>query len=236
MITGPNMYKLGVQRTPADEDGKPVNSYSLTLEGHASKDLSHIIKGGKVGALLDVRDQTLNTVLARVDELASVITQSVNAIHSEGYTRDGAKGVAFFKPLNQSERAASFMDLSDAVKYDVNNIAAAGMPDSPSDNRIAIAISQIQNMRIMDGGKSSIDDYYNGIVGDVGVISSRNKEAMTQQKDIQMQLEKLREQTSGVSMDEETANLLQYQRAFDASAKVIQVADECLKTILDLKR
>jgi flagellar hook-associated protein 1 FlgK len=49
-------------------------------------------------------------------------------------------------------------------------------------------------------------------------------------------LGKIREQVSGVSIDEETANLLQFQHAFDASAKVIQVADECLKTILELKR
>src|SRR6186713_811353 len=109
------------------------------------------------------------------------------------------------------------MDLSDAVKYNVNNIAAAGIPNAPSDNRIAIAISQLQNLRVMDGGTTSLDDYYNGMVSDVGVISGRNKEAMTQQKDIQNQLAKIREQTSGVSIDEETANLLQFQRAFDAS-------------------
>ena len=74
------------------------------------------------------------------------------------------------------------------------------------------------------------------MVSDVGVISGRNKEAMTQQKDIQNQLTKIREQTSGVSLDEETANLLQFQRAFDASAKVISVADECLQTVLNLRR
>jgi flagellar hook-associated protein 1 FlgK len=51
-----------------------------------------------------------------------------------------------------------------------------------------------------------------------------------------MQLDKMREQISGVSMDEETANLLQYQRAFDASAKVISVADQCLETVLNIKR
>ena len=45
----------------------------------------------------------------------------------------------------------------------------------------------------------------------------------------------MREQISGVSIDEETANLMQYQQAFDASAKVIQVADEMLKTVLELE-
>ena len=55
-------------------------------------------------------------------------------------------------------------------------------------------------------------------------------------KDIQAQLVKMRDQISGVSIDEETANLMQYQQIYGASAKVIQVADECLKTVLDLRR
>ncbi len=236
LVNGPNAYKFGVERNPADDQGKPENSYTLTLGDKAYRDVTHVIKGGKMGAIMDVRDQTLNTILARLDEMASMITTSVNSLHQEGFTKNGVKGVQFFKNLASKDRASEFMELSDAVKYDVNNIAAAGIPNAPSDNRIAIAISQLQNLRVMDGGTTSIDDYYNGMVSDVGVISGRNKEAMTQQKDIQNQLAKIREQTSGVSLDEETANLLQFQRAFDASAKVIQVADDCLKTVLDLRR
>jgi flagellar hook-associated protein 1 FlgK len=46
----------------------------------------------------------------------------------------------------------------------------------------------------------------------------------------------MREQISGVSIDEETTQLMQYQHAFDASARVIRIADELMKTVLDLKR
>jgi flagellar hook-associated protein 1 FlgK len=59
---------------------------------------------------------------------------------------------------------------------------------------------------------------------------------MNQTKDIQTQLGKMRDQISGVSIDEETANLLQFQHAFDASAKLIQIADECLDTVMSIKR
>jgi flagellar hook-associated protein 1 FlgK len=49
------------------------------------------------------------------------------------------------------------------------------------------------------------------------------------------QLNKVRDQVSGVSIDEETTNLMQFQHAFDASARVIRVADEMMESILKLK-
>ena len=128
------------------------------------------------------------------------------------------------------------MDLSDEVRQSVNNIATAAAPDSPGDNRVAIAISGLQGMRILNQGKATADDFFNSIVSDVGVVTGRNRSAMNQQRDIQNQLQKMREQVSGVSIDEETANLMQFQHSFDASAKVIAIADEMLKTVLDLKR
>jgi flagellar hook-associated protein 1 FlgK len=236
LVNGPNAEKLTVYRSPDDGEGKPENSFSIRSSGSASNDLTHALKGGKIGALLEVRDQTLSGVLNRLDELASAITNSVNALHREGITRYGTKGVDFFKTLPGKERAAAFMGLSDSVASDINNIASGAIPDAPGDNRIAVAISQIQNMRLMENGNATLDSYYNGLVSDVGVVAGRTRNSLVQQKDISLQLDKMREQISGVSIDEETANLLQFQRAFDASAKVISVADECLETVLNLRR
>ena len=236
LISGPNAEKFSVRRSPDDGEGKPENSFSIGYTGNASGDITHAIKGGKLGALLEVRDSTLSAILNRLDELASAITQSTNALHREGVTRYGTKGVDFFKPLQGTERASQYIGLSDAIANDVNQIAAGATPDSPGDNRIAVAISQLQNMRMMENGNATIDSFYNGIVSDVGVVAGRNRNSLVQQKDISQQLDKMREQISGVSMDEETANLLQFQRAFDASAKVISVADQCLETVLNLRR
>jgi flagellar hook-associated protein 1 FlgK len=178
----------------------------------------------------------LSTVVDRLDQLAFGLTTSVNAIHSQGTNRYGETGANFFKPISGSFRAAELIDLSDEVKSNVNYIATAFEPDSPGDNRIALAISGLQGQKLLNDGKATIDDFYNSIVSDIGVANGRNRSVLTQQRDIATQLGKIREQVSGVSIDEETANLLQFQHAFDASAKVIQVADECLKTILELKR
>ncbi|OFZ04382.1 MAG: flagellar hook-associated protein FlgK [Bdellovibrionales bacterium GWC1_52_8] len=236
LVVGGQTEKFSVFRSPADEDGKPEGAMELRTSASASSNITHRIKTGKFGALLDVRDNTLSTILDRLDDLAYAVTNSVNGIHEQGFTRFGSQGVSFFRNLNAKERAAEFMDLSDEIKASVNNIAAAAEQDAPGDNRVAIAISGIQSAKILSQGKSTMDDFYNSIVSDIGVATARNRSGMNQQRDVNTQLNKIRDQISGVSIDEETANLMQFQHMFDASAKVIQVADEMLKTVLELKR
>lgn len=236
LVAGPEVSLFSVERSPSDEYGKTENALDLKTTASARGNVTHQVKGGKVGALLEVRDGTLSSIQARLDELAYTLSTAVNDVHQQGFTRSGLQGITFFKQPTDMDRAAEFIELSDEVRANVNHIAAAAEPDSPGDNRIAIAISTLQGGRLMNDGKSTMDDFYNSIVSDVGVVSAKNKFTMNQQKDIMTQLGKMRDQISGVSIDEETANLMQYQQAFGASAKVIQVADECLKTVLDLKR
>ena len=238
LVTGGSTEKFSVFRSPADDQGKPEGAMDLKTSASAKGIVTHQVKGGKVGALLEVRDDTLSKILDRLDQLAVEVTHSVNAIHREGFTKNGQNGINFFRPIDpvHVKSAAESIELSDAVRGNVNNIATGAEPDSPGDNRVAIAISGLQHLNLMNGGKTTVDDFYNSIVSDVGVVGAKTRAALNQQKDIQNQLGKIRDQLSGVSIDEETANLLQFQHAFDASAKVIQVADEMLKTVLDLKR
>jgi flagellar hook-associated protein 1 FlgK len=236
LVAGSQAEKFSVERTPADTQGKPENAYDIKTSASAAANVTHELKGGKIGALLEVRDKTLSGVLDKLDELAFGMTESVNQIHQQGVTRNGVQGVKFFRDLPGGKfRAAEYIGLSDEVRASVNNIATAAQLDAPGDNRIAHAISGLQGLQLMNEGKATADDWYNSIVSDVGIIANRNREALNQQKNINTQLSKLRDQLSGVSIDEETANLLQFQHSFDASAKVISIADDCLKTVLNLR-
>lgn len=236
LIAGPENETFSAERSPEDDQGKPAGSFDIRTSASANGVITHQLRGGKLGALVEVRDKTLNTILSRLDELAFSISHAVNAIHEQGVTPRGAQGVSFFNRLDTMDRAAEFLDLSDAVKSNVNNIATAAVADAPGDNRIALAIAGIQQRRIMGEGNATIDSWYNSMISEVGVASSKNKFALNQQRDINTQLAKFREQISGVSIDEETTQLMQYQHLFDASSKVIQVADEMMKTVLNLKR
>ena len=198
--------------------------------------VTHLIKGGRLGALVNARDETLSMIVKRVDEMAYAISKSVNDVHRVGVTRDGFTGINFFRDLDGPDRAAEFIDLSDDVKKDANKIAAGLEADAPADNRVAVTIAGLQGQRILDQGRVTADDWFNGMVSQVGVSSARAKSELEQRKDIMTNIDKMRDQLSGVSVDEEMANILQFHQLYGASAKVIQTADEMLKTVLDLKR
>lgn len=236
LITGNQAEQLSVEHTPADLDGKTDGAFDIKTTGTSSGKLTHALHGGKLGALVSARDQMISSIFDRLDELAFNLIGSVNAIHSQGVTPGGDSGINFFSQLEDKGRAAEFIELSEEVKGSSENIVTALDPNSPGDNRVALAIARLQDEKVMGESFATFDEWYNSMVSDVGVATSRNRFDLNQQKDVMTQLGKIRDQVSGVSIDEETTNLLQFQHVFDACAKVIQVADELMKTVLALKR
>lgn len=219
----------------AIEAVSPENSLQISRSKFSDQYITSQFKSGKIGALVELRDRAISSVLERLDQLAYSVANSVNEIHQKGFTADGRTNVNFFRVPPTVTGAAQFLTMSDDIMHSTGNIAVALQPSAPGDNRNALAISNLQNVHLLNDGRTTVDDFYNAIVADVGVASNRNNEALGQQRSILTQLNKVRDQVSGVSIDEETTNLMQFQHAFDASARVIRVADEMLDTILKLK-
>jgi flagellar hook-associated protein 1 FlgK len=247
LVTGPNVEKYhwgrapevhdnAPNRLPAGETVSPENSLQIKRSEFADQYVTNQFRGGKIGGLVELRDRSVSQVLDRLDQLAYSVANSVNELHQKGFTADGRTNISFFKAPDTVTGAAQKFALSDEIMHSTGNIAAALQPFAPGDNRNALAIGNLQNIHVLNNGRTTIDDFYNSMVADVGVASARNKESLGQQQSIMTQLNKVREQVSGVSIDEETTNLMQYQHAFDASARVIKVADEMLDTILSLRR
>lgn len=236
LVSGSLFNKLYVQKMKADkEGGSPENSLQIYLENMAQPNITGKLTNGRLGGLVESRDQIIGKAAHRIDELAYNFAQKVNQIHVQGFSLSGTTGVKFFKAPELIYGAADNLDLSTQIKDDVNNIATALEPDSPGDNRLVQHIARLQHQRLLGGGNATFDDYFNATVADLATLNSKNKQLVEHQGHILSQLEKFRESISGVSLDEETTNLVQFQHAFDASAKVIKVADEMLETVLRMR-
>ncbi len=194
------------------------------------------ITGGRIGGALDVRDHVIEDLLGHVDKLAYTLATEVNKAHIEGFDKTGKPGVLFFDQPESEKGAASVMGLNKTIFNDVSRIAAAAQPDAPGDNTVANVISALQYHQVMDGGTSTMDDYYNTQVGQVGAMAQRAMKAQESQKNVISQLTNIRESVSGVSLDEETTKMIEFQKTYDASARLIKTADEMFDTVLNLKR
>lgn len=194
------------------------------------------IKGGKMGGALEIRDHLIEDHLSTIDNMAYTLAKEVNKAHIEGFDRYGKNGILFFEMPEEIKGAAEKLSLNESVKLDSGKISAAARVDSAGDNTIANIISNIQYQKVMDGGSATLDDYYNSQVGQIGTVAQRAIKSHENQKNILDQLNQIRESISGVSLDEEATKMIEMQKAYDASARLIRTADEMFDTVLNLKR
>ncbi len=118
---------------------------------------------------------------------------------------------------------------------DPDKIAAATSDSTlPGDNNNAINILNLFDGSINDLDNSTFIDYYKNIVEEVAMMSRASSDSLTFDENLLQEIQKRRESLSGVSLDEEAANLVRYQRSFEAAARMIKITDELLETILNL--
>ncbi|QDK44085.1 flagellar hook-associated protein FlgK [Bdellovibrio sp. ZAP7] len=194
------------------------------------------ISGGRIGGALDVRDHVIEDLLGHIDNLAYTLATEVNRAHIEGFDRNGNTGVLFFEQPESVKGAAANMAMNKTIFNDVSRIAAGSRADAAGDNTVANVISSLQYKQVMDGGTATMDDYYNTQVGQVGAMVQRAVKSQESQKNVISQLTNIRESISGVSLDEETTKMIEFQKTYDASARLIKTADEMFDTVLNLKR
>jgi flagellar hook-associated protein 1 FlgK len=109
--------------------------------------------------------------------------------------------------------------------------AAAGLP---GDNTNALRIAALADAAVDSLGGATFSGYYGGIVSKAGSMARDASDLQAFDGNLRAELVNRRESASGVSLDEEAANLIAYQRAFEAGARMIRVTDELLQTVLQL--
>ncbi len=110
-----------------------------------------------------------------------------------------------------------------------------GTVDS-GDNGNARALAQLGQQSLFDGGRSSIKQEQAGLVSQAGLNAQQSALRRDAQGAVQAQNLARRESVSGVNLDEEAADLVRYQQAYQAAAQVIQVANELFQTLLSATR
>jgi len=192
------------------------------------QDVTSQIQGGTLGAAIQVRDTVIPNLLSQLDTLASQFTSSFNATHQAGFDLNGNAGGNFFTPLTSVSGAAS--KFSVAIS-DPNLIAASSDGSAGSNGNVAQMLA-VQNQPLPEG-VTPIQAYANLvlIVGNYGSSAQANVAASTASL---QQLNDQRGAVSGVSLDEESTNMIKYQRAYEAAARVVTTVDSMMQILLGM--
>jgi len=254
LVSGGVFQSLAVKGASKEDSSNGMDgSVEVFLKERPSYKATDRFRSGRLTAMIKVRNGDVRKLQDDIDEIAFEFANTTNAIHQRGYVnrpieqdengrtvasdRKGpVTGINLFKVSKQKEGAANSLGLSDDVVNDLSNIATALSPNSPGDNRVSLAISKLQHERFMGDGTATLEEHFLKTVGYVGIETGKAKLDSEQAEALRIQAQTVRERMSGVSLDEEAANMVRFQHAYNASAKVMQTANEMFDTVLGIKR
>jgi flagellar hook-associated protein 1 FlgK len=126
--------------------------------------------------------------------------------------------------------------MNGAVVADPSLVAAASIAATPGDNAQARALANLRDAQTLNGGTTTFNEFWTELVYQVGQDRSIAQAEKTTRGEVVRQIENLRDSVSGVSLDEEAANMMKFQRAYEANARFFSIVNQTLDTLLSMGR
>jgi flagellar hook-associated protein 1 len=231
LVSGESVFELKAEESSAN------GFYAITWSAGSSgpTDITNTFQGGTLKSLIDLRDNQISGFLDGINDLARSVMTEVNEIHRTGYNVNGATDIDFFK--NVTGDCAARFDISDEIKADPNYVVATSSAENPSNNDIALAIANLGNASVtINGQNTTYIDYGSSIASKIGSLSQNAKDLSSYHQTLMTGIQKQRDTVSGVSIDEEMTNLIKFQYAYQAAARLLNVADTLMNSLLEIGR
>jgi flagellar hook-associated protein 1 FlgK len=195
------------------------------------------IQSGTLSGLLHVRDTSLPGYQTALDRMAADVVSAVNTAHWAGFDLNGVAGIDFFQPVALAGAASAVVvsaPLSAAGGTAL--VAASGSAAAVGDNAAARVLAGLRSQPIASGGTATATQAWAQLVYSVGRDRAAANHAESTQTEVLRQIRNLQDTVSGVSLDEEAADLIRFQRAYEANARFFTTVDEALQTLLNMVR
>ncbi|MEO8662068.1 MAG: flagellar hook-associated protein FlgK [Bryobacteraceae bacterium] len=224
---------------PPVNPAAPPSARILDSQG---KEITAQIAGGELGGLLDVRNRVLGSMLGdayqqgSLNQFAQGLADTVNQIQGAGTVSQlpGAPtGVPVFtySQADPTAVAASLNLNSEITPQDLAAVDAAG-----NVNGNAIRLANLGSSTSPDGNINglTLNGFFSRIMSTVGQESASAKDNSQNQAQVAAQAHSLRDQASGVSLDDQAVHLLEFQRSYEAAAKMISVLKDLTETAINI--
>ncbi len=245
LMNGQVPLVLGITQTSLSASSvNPSGAGSSAAPGQqiladSGQDVTSQIEGGQLGGLLQITNTVLPSILGdsnqqgSLNQLSQGIADRINTLLTSGQTSSGAAGVPLF-----SYNAASPTSIAATLAVSPGVSASQLAPVDPGPpsvaNGIADGLSQLQNPTkpadMLNG--MSYTDFYSSIASNIGTLQSSAAQSEQTQTQVLTQAQSARSQLSGVSLNEQAAQLLQFQNAYQASAQALTAINSTLQALM----
>lgn len=199
-------------------------------------DTVDVTAGGKV-----LSDGLYPDKLGELNVLAQKFAEEFNELHKVGYTlgNSSVHGGDFFVDsdgkgtVGDNKITAANIKVNSDIISDNNLIAASTGQGEEGNGKQAITLSNLKTTTIAGLNNASAQTYYEGLIGDLGVQGQQATTMEYNSTTIQLTISNNRASVSSVSLDEEMTNMITFQQAYNASARMITVVDETLDKIIN---
>lgn len=238
---------IGISLVKLDKDGNDTALPADWSQTGTTVDINDFSDLGKFKSLVNSYGYTNNNnettglfpeMINKLNDMAKAFAEKFNEIHKSGTDLEGNQGVDFFvsnDPL-VSEITAGNIYVSDTIIKDPNTIAAS---DSDAGNaeagngKNALALANMKFTPLDDLDKLSVQTYFEGLIGQLGVDGQQAARLEYNAGTLQQAVKERRDSVSSVSLDEEMTNMITFQQAYNANARMITVIDETLDKIIN---
>ena len=220
-------FVLGDKTLPIRAD---LSGTQAAFRDSSGRDITSQFGDGKIKALSDFQSTFLPGIRADLNRLAGTFADQVNATLGGGLDATGQAPMQQFLTYSATNGIAASL----AVGITSPDALAAAAPGAPGGNGNALLLAEKLARRNIDN--FTYTQFFGEIAGRVGKALAGAQEDQKTQHQLLAQVQAVREEHSKISLDEEAANLVQFQRAYEATAKMFQTLDEMTQTIIGLKR
>ena len=243
LVIGNQSYSLTSQiADPASlPAGNPVVPPSASILDTSGRDVTAQVTGGSLGALLQTNNQVLASLLGdanqpgTLNQLAQTFADRVNGLLMAGNISDGVPGVALFSyDTTNATNTAATLTLAPGMTGD--QLAAIDPGPPYVSNGTALSLAGLANPQdpADEINNTSYVNFFGNMAADVGSQLSAATDQQNIQQQVLTQAQSQRQQISGVSLDEQAALLVQYQRAYQANAQLFAVLNGLTQTAVNM--
>lgn len=210
---------------------------------------SVVIESGEIGGMLALRDllngsqelesQGVTGIIQELDEWTAQFVSEFNWVHGQGYnlyeTDAPPDEINFFVIDHPDDSyAAHNIRVNPDIVADPRLIKASSLPGVPGNGDIARKLASLRLGPLDEPDASTVflGDAFNSFISRIGVKTQEAIRMTENQVVLENHLQNLKESISGVSLDEEMANMIRFQHAYNAAARMMTAVDETLDTII----